>query len=174
MDNYINFVKQYPFISASIQFAILGTLGECIALWVKRKSLSIGWSFWTFIGKVLAWALLGIVVKLGFIGMKAFTLSIIAQGFMPEILKCGIGKAFLISLFTNIFFGPQMMLFHRIEDNIIEGKWNFNNIQKAWMTLIWFWIPAHTLTFSLPTHYQIGLAAIWGLVLGIILGTTKK
>jgi hypothetical protein len=174
MDFYIDFIKQNPFLSASIQFAILGTLGECISLWIKRKSLSTGWSFWTFTGKILAWAFLGIIIKLGFIGMKAFTVSIISLGFIPSFLTYGVGKAFLISLFTNLFFGPQMMVIHRIEDNIIEGKWSFTNIQKAWATLLWFWIPAHTFTFSLPSYYQIGLAAVWGLVLGIILGTTSK
>jgi hypothetical protein len=36
--------------------------------------------------------------------------------------------------------------------------------------MIWFWIPAHTITFSLPTDFQIGLAALWSVVLGVILG----
>ena len=68
----------------------------------------------------------------------------------------------------------ERLVFHRIEDNLIEGKKGFTGIHKAWWTLIWFWIPAHTVTFSLPVHYQIGLAAVWGLVLGIILGTTTN
>ncbi|MFW5782383.1 MAG: hypothetical protein ACOCWO_03715, partial [Candidatus Muiribacteriaceae bacterium] len=89
-------------------------------------------------------------------------------------LKTRVGMAFSISVFTNLFFGPQMMLFHRMEDNILERKWDFDGIKKAWSTLFWFWIPAHTLTFSLPTEFQIGLAAVWGLVLGIILGTAKN
>jgi hypothetical protein len=66
-----------------------------------------------------------------------------------------------------------MMAFHRLEDNIIARTWNWSGLQKAWWTLIWFWIPAHTITFSLPVEYQIGLAAIWSLVLGIIMGLTK-
>jgi hypothetical protein len=31
-------------------------------------------------------------------------------------------------------------------------------------------IPAHTITFSLPADYQIRLAALWSLALGLILG----
>jgi hypothetical protein len=38
------------------------------------------------------------------------------------------------------------------------------------MSLLWFWIPAHSVTFALPKPYQIGLAAIWSVALGIILG----
>jgi len=78
-----------------------------------------------------------------------------------------------VSLFTNLLFGPQMMAFHRVEDNLIMGESGFKGIQRAWWTLIWFWIPAHTVTFCLPTEYQIGLAAVWGMVLGLILGLTK-
>ncbi|MHB1482983.1 MAG: hypothetical protein ACYCXH_11775, partial [Bellilinea sp.] len=81
--------------------------------------------------------------------------------------------AFAVSLFTNILFGPQMMAFHRLEDNLILGKKGFAGITRAWWTLIWFWIPAHTITFALPADYQIGLAAVWSLVLGIILGSSK-
>ena len=44
----------------------------------------------------------------------------------------------------------------------------------AWRTLIWFWIPAHTLTFSLAVDYQVGLAALWSLALGLILGLRPK
>jgi hypothetical protein len=67
-----------------------------------------------------------------------------------------------------------MMLFHRVEDNLILRTNGYAGIQGAFKTLIWFWIPAHTITFCLPTPFQIGLAALWGLVLGVILGLTKK
>ncbi|MDO9695544.1 MAG: hypothetical protein Q7W56_12510, partial [Candidatus Latescibacteria bacterium] len=72
------------------------------------------------------------------------------------------------------FFGPQMMAFHRWEDNLILRRHGYAGITTAWWTLVWFWIPAHTVTFSLPADYQIGLAALWGLVLGVILGLSKK
>ena len=65
----------------------------------------------------------------------------------------------------------MMMLFHRWTDNMIEKKaMDWKSLQKAWLTLIWFWIPAHTLTFSLPSYLQVTLAALWAVALGIILG----
>lgn len=67
-----------------------------------------------------------------------------------------------------------MMFFHRLEDNFILRRSGFAGLTKAWWTLLWFWIPAHTLTFSLPRDYQIGLAALWSIVLGLIMGLTKK
>ena len=67
-----------------------------------------------------------------------------------------------------------MMAFHRLEDNLILRRKGFAGITTAWKTLLWFWIPAHTVTFSLPADYQIGLAALWSLALGVIMGLTKK
>ncbi len=106
--------------------------------------------------------------------MKGFTSALLEYNLLPSFLADGIGWAFAVSVLTNILFGPQMMFFHRLEDNLILREWNMAGITTAWWTLIWFWIPAHTVTFSLPTDYQIGLAAVWSLVLGLILGLSKK
>ena len=67
-----------------------------------------------------------------------------------------------------------MMAFHRLTDNLILRRSGFAGIQRAWWTLLWFWIPAHTLTFSLPLDYQVGLAAVWSVVLGIIMGLSAQ
>jgi hypothetical protein len=67
-----------------------------------------------------------------------------------------------------------MMLFHRLEDNLILRRRGFEGMMPAIWTLGWFWIPAHTLTFSLPVEYQVGLAALWSLVLGLILGLRAR
>jgi hypothetical protein len=106
--------------------------------------------------------------------MKGFTKALLEHNLLPQFMADGIGWAFAVSLLTNVFFGPQMMFFHRLEDNLILWEWNTKGMTRAWWTLIWFWIPAHTVTFSLPPDYQIGLAAVWSLVLGLILGLSKK
>jgi hypothetical protein len=36
-------------------------------------------------------------------------------------------------------------------------------------TLPCFWVPAHTITFMLPPHFQMVFAALLGVVLGVIL-----
>lgn len=174
MEAYINWVTQNPLLSAAIQFAVLGTLGEILSVSAVKKKLALPGNLFQTLGKVLAWALLGIIIKYGFAGMKGFTRTLIDHGMLPQLLSSGLGWAFAVSVLTNLFFGPQMMFFHRLEDNLILWKWNMAGIQKAWWTLIWFWIPAHTVTFALPKEYQIGLAALWGMALGVILGLSKK
>ena len=174
MQTYLNWVTQNPLLSAAIQFAILGTLGEIISYSIQKKKIAIPCSWWQLLFKGIAWAILGIVIKYGFAGMKGFTQALLDHQLLPAFLGYGLGWAFAVSVFTNVLFGPQMMAFHRLEDNLILGRRGFQGITTAWKTLIWFWIPAHTITFLLPADLQIGLAAIWSLVLGIIMGATKK
>ena len=162
-----------PLGSAAIQFAILGSLGEIISASFKSKKVALPCTIYQMAGKILAWALLGIIIKYGFIGMKGFTRTLIEHQLLPAFCSSGLGWSFSVSVLTNLFFGPQMMFFHRLEDNLILWEWNMSGITKAWWTLIWFWIPAHTITFALPVEFQIGLAALWGLILGIILGMSK-
>ncbi len=174
MNNYVWWVKAHPLASAALQFAVLGPLGELLAASCVRRRPAFSFSALQFALKTVAWGLLGVVIKYGFSGMKGFTHALVDNHFLPAFLAQGLGWAFALSVFTNLLFGPQMMAFHRIEDNLIMGQRGFQGIHRAWWTLLWFWIPAHTVTFCLPTEYQIGLAAVWGMVLGLILGLSRE
>lgn len=173
MQAYADWVGKNLLLSAAIQFGILGTLGEIISLYIRRVRIQSMGNPFQILLKVIAWAILGIVIKYGFTGMKGFTDTLIEKGFLFRMEHGTLGWAFFMSLFTNLFFGPQMMLFHRVEENAIMMKWSFSGIKNAWFTLLWFWIPAHTLTFMLPQDYQIGLAALWSVALGVIMGVTS-
>ncbi len=172
--SYTVWVSQNPFVSAFLQFMLLGFLGELLPHWIRKKSLYLPFTRTQSLGKLLAWGLLGLLVKLGFLMMKGAAGAIMAIGLLPAFFAAGIGQAFLISVVTNLFFGPQMMFFHRLEDNLILRERNWAGLEKAWWTLIWFWIPAHTVTFALPADLQIGLAALWSVVLGLIMGFSKR
>ncbi|MDP2360601.1 MAG: hypothetical protein Q8O14_07595 [bacterium] len=171
IDAYTAWVREFPYSSASLQFALLGTLGELIPWWLRSgKALPCTKS--QLLGKVVGWALMGLLIKFGFLMMKGAAAAVIEHGLLPAAFLQGLGWALLVSVLTNCFFGPQMMFFHRLCDNIILRQRHWTGLEKAWWTLIWFWIPAHTLTFLLPDDFQIGLAALWSVVLGVILGAT--
>lgn len=174
MDWYLQWVSQNRLLSAAVQFGLLGTLGEVISLMIRRQKLSALGNVWQVAGRVLAWALLGVVIKYGFVGMKAFVDGLIAHRLLPEAPHGSVLWAMMVSVLTNLLFGPQMMFFHRLEENLIMWRWDTSGLKKAWMTLLWFWIPAHTVTFSLPENYQIGLAALWSVALGIIMGLSAS
>lgn len=174
MDLYLSFLKNYPLLSSAVQVAILGMFGELLAIKIRTGK----WHFfelWQFVAKVLIWAFLGITFKYVFVGFHGFVDALVAgtkvHWFQGAAVEGSLLRAFSVSLFTNMLFGPMMMLFHRWTDNLIEKKsMDWSSLQKAWLTLIWFWLPAHTVTFSLPSHWQVTLAAIWAVALGIILG----
>ncbi len=172
MQTYITLVKTYPIIMAMIQFAILGTFGEIISKWIINKRIFLPFSFVILILKMLEWAILAVFIKYAFAGFHGFVDTLVAHGMLPELNK--FFKAFAISVATNLQFGLFLVLFHRILDNIVMREKNWKNIDKGFYSLIWFWIPAHTVTFMLPKIYQIGLAALWSVALGVILGFYNK
>jgi hypothetical protein len=123
---------------------------------------------------MLSWAILAIFIKYAFVGFGGFVKELVSDRLLPQAANYGIFNAFLRSSFTNIMFGPILVILHRVFDNWIERKQNFVGINNALFSLVWFWIPAHTITFSLPVYYQMGLAALWSLVLGLLLGIFNR
>ena len=168
MNWYINLVIAHPILTAMAQFAVLGTLGDIIAKCLITRRFFLPFDIKTTLLKMLEWALLAICIKYAFVGFNGFVDTLAAHGMLPELGK--IGRAFSISLTMNLQFGPFLVITHRLLDNAIARKSNWANIDKGMFSLIWFWIPAHTLTFILPKPFQIGLAALWSVVLGLILG----
>jgi len=98
--------------------------------------------------------------------------------------------AFSVSVTMNLIFAPVLMTFHKITDTHIadnHGKiagffkpikyreifnkldwdmqWNF--VFKK--TIPFFWIPAQTINFMLPSEYRVLMAALLGIALGVIL-----
>ncbi len=165
---YVAWVRQMPIVSAMIQFAILGTFGEIISRWLKAKKIHYPFSTWLTLWKMVVWAILAIGIKYAFKGFEGCVEYLELHSYLPQLST--FGKAFAISAFMNTSFGLTLMFGHRILDNVFEKKINWANIDKSCYSLLWFWIPAHTVTFMLPELYRIGLAALWSVVLGVILG----
>lgn len=169
MDWYITLVKAHPILMAMAQFAVLGTFGDIISKCVISKKVHLPFTIPVTIMKMIEWALLAICIKYAFVGFNGFVDALSAHNMLPTVLGKW-SRAFAISSTMNLQFGPFLVIAHRILDNAISRENNWDNIDKGMKSLIWFWIPAHTVTFVLPKPYQIGLAAIWSVVLGVILG----
>lgn len=169
---YMNWVKAYPILSAMVQFAILGTFGEVISSWVKRKSFRYPFSFGITLWKMLTWSLLAIGIKYAFKGYVGFVEYLEAHAMLPALST--FSKAFAISACMNLQFGLLLVLLHRLLDSVPEKTANWAGLSKSFYSLLWFWIPAHTVTFMLPEAWRIGLAAVWSLALGLILGLFNR
>jgi hypothetical protein len=172
MQWYIDIVTAHPIITAMVQFAILGTLGDMIASWIVKKKIFLPYTSVEILLKFAEWAFLAILIKYAFTGYKSFVEGLVNNGLLPELNN--FTNALSVSASMNLQFGVLLVLLHRLLDNLIARKSNWANIEKGFYSLIWFWLPAHTITFMLPKPYQIGLAALWSVVLGIILGFYNK
>jgi hypothetical protein len=172
MNSYVELVKAYPIYSAMIQFAVLGTFGDIISKWMQQGNVFMPYKVSILFLKMLEWAFLAITIKYAFVGFHGFVDSLVSHQLVPEL---GLfGTAFTVSVTMNLQFGLLLVILHRFLDNLIAQQNNWINIDKGMWSLIWFWIPAHTITFMLDKPYQIGLAAVWSVVLGLILGYYNK
>lgn len=176
MDWYLDWVKHNMLLSAFVQFAVLGTLGEILGTLAAKRKPSSNFVEWGL--KALVWGLLGICVKYAFKGFSGFVDALTGLGMLPAAFGKEGGapllRAFGLSFFMNAQFGPLLMFLHRSTDNLITKAKGYAGIEKSLWTLAWFWLPAHTITFSLPGDYQIGVAALLSVALGLIMGFTKR
>ena len=194
---YDGFNKAHYLIMAFLKFGILATYGEVLGLRIKTGKYNAP-NFGIF-PRAIVWGVFGIWIaammgifkagvpafldKMGLCGLQeAFS----SQAFSGYKLL----GAFGISVIMNATFAPVFMTLHKITDTHIgmnagslkslitpikftkiitslnwEVQWNF--VLKK--TIPFFWIPAHTITFILPSEYQVLFAALLGIALGLIL-----
>ncbi|MBN2874117.1 MAG: hypothetical protein JXM71_03390 [Spirochaetales bacterium] len=173
MEWYTLWVSENVLFSAFIQFAILGSAGEALGTIASKRKPSGTPLEW--LAKALAWGILGILIKYAFTGYKGFLAILVDHGFLPSALvDVTVLRALSLSLLANSMFGPLLMVLHRTSDNLIAHTKGYAGLEKSLATLAWFWVPAHTVTFALPPDYQVGLAALWSVALGLIMGFTKR
>lgn len=183
--------KSHPYIMGFIKVSILATMGELLALrivtneWKKTSGMLYRGIIWGFIGMTFV-----IVFDIFFGGVTGS----IAKHLLPGTSDSKLLTAFLTSAFMNLTFAPTFMAFHRVTDTFIdmgEGKlskifavklvdvvgkidWKGFISFVVCKTIPFFWIPAHTITFMLPTEYRVLMAAFLSIALGGILAFAKK
>ena len=195
-NGYMQINTNHPYIMAFIKFAILATFGEMLALRI-RSGVYYKSDFGIF-PKMIIWGFLGVWIAFA-MKVFAVGVPIIVEKTGADGLIAAMGTsfsawkllgAFCISVMMNTSFAPVFMTLHKITDthiqqhqgqlksliipikvkNIIstldwQRQWNF--VFKKTIPL--FWIPAHTLTFILPTDFQVLFAALLSIALGLIL-----
>ena len=184
---FVNFTTNYAYIAGFIKFAILATMGDLLAYRLVTSEWKIrnGFLFRAFI-----WGFLGVIIVLIFNIFGAGITAAMNGGFLP-FAGNSLAFAFFTSAIMNLSFAPSMMGFHRITDTyadlrFIQKKKNlkfkqvvekvdWNNFISfvVFITIPGFWIPAHTVTFLLPSEYRVLMAAFLSIALGGILSFAK-
>ena len=184
----------HPYIMGFVKFGLLATSGELIA--IKMASGKFAKPAY-LTARIIIWGIIGVwityMMKIFFLGSGAM----MAAGLLPggKLAANTIGykliRAFATAATMNLTFGPTFMAVHKCSDTYLalraqSGKgvklsevidavdWKRFVSFTIFKTVPVFWIPAHTLTFLLPSEYQVMLAALLSVALGIILNIKKK
>jgi len=188
--------RAHPYLLAFFKFAILATGGESLGLRLQKGRYNE--SGFGLFPRAVVWGILGIwiaaAMKLYAVGAPWFVEGLGIEGVVAAMLS-GVSwlkllGAFSISVWMNTTFAPVFMTCHKVTDaHILKNggmlkalvtpirfgallgelnwrvQWNF--VFKKTIPL--FWIPAHTVTFLLPSEWQVLFAAFLGVVLGVLL-----
>jgi hypothetical protein len=176
----------HPYLMGFAKIALLGTMGELLGARIVTGAWRLGGI--RIHQRVLVWGFLGIVFTVVFPLFSFGVEGLLSAGLVPGS-GSALAAAFWKSFFMNLIFAFPMMVFHRITDTLIErgelfSTWPLLTVWQSidWRSMLhvvgfaclWFWIPAHTLTFTLPAEFRVVSAALLAVVLGGILGFAKK
>lgn len=175
----------HPFAMGFVKFVFLATTGELIAARISKGCWFVPASI---CAKALVWGIIGVVLALLLKVYAAGTANIFTSGIFPCSNKIVI--AFATSTIMNLTFAPVMMISHKFSDTWLAlrnaGKetslaslidaidWKAFYSFVILKTIPFFWIPAHTITFSLPSEYQTVMAALLSIALGVFLSLKNK
>lgn len=184
---FIIFTDTHKLIGGFLKFSILATMGELLA----RRVDTGEWTFPNyFIARAVIWGLLGMVITMIFTVYATGVVKLQEIGILP-FEGVTIAFAFFAAALMNLTFGPTFMYVHKISDKYLEMRHEkakdltlANVVQHidtasfvtfvVGKTIPFFWIPAHTLTFLLPSEYRVLAAAMLSIALGLILTIANK
>ena len=186
---FIRLTENFSYLMGFMKFAILATMGELSALRLSK-------GIWTqpdgLIFKIVVWGFIGVLITFMFsFYSKGVTAMLHEMRNLPgNSFLSTVTPALLTSVIMNLTFGIVFMAMHRMSDTYIEMRFNhkkptMNELVQTinwdafikfvvFKTIPWFWIPAHTITFTLPSQYRVVVAAYLSIILGIILVYSKK
>jgi hypothetical protein len=184
----------HPYFMGFVKFALLATVGELIS--IKMATGNFAKPVYLF-ARIVIWGIIGVwityMMKIFFIGSGAMMSSGLLPGgkLATSSIVYKLIRAFATAATMNLTFGPTFMAVHKCSDTYLalkaeKGKgvnlsevvdnvdWKRFVSFTIFKTVPFFWIPAHTLTFMLPSEYQVMLAALLSVALGIILNLKKN
>lgn len=199
---YKGFNTAHGMVMSFLKFGILATLGEMLGSRISTGNYCPK-GFGVF-PRMIVWGILGMGINMAMIifskGTPLFLeyLGMDGASKMLDVAQFSWAKlvvAFSVSVAMNTIFAPVFMTLHKITDTHIA---KYNGTLKAFThplqigdimadlnwrvqwgfvfkkTIPFFWYPAHTITFMLPSELRVLFAAILGVVLGVLLAVAAK
>ena len=189
---FTHLTTAYPYLMGFIKTMILASMGEML---VKRIQTGYYTKDSGLYMKAFVWGLLGMVFVFVFPLFDGGIRAITEQTLLSQTPFLNtLWYALIISTTMNVIFAPTFMIIHRITDtyiNIAKGSLkrifttpfddvldhiDFKFFYKfiVLKTIPLFWIPAHTITFILPSTYRVLIASYLSIALGILMSIKKS
>jgi hypothetical protein len=182
----------HPYLTGFVKFGILASLGELLAI----RIIADGWAFPPgMVYRTFVWGCIGFCVVATFAVFSDGVTADLRSGLLPGgQWGSSLIRAIWTSAILNLTFGPVLMCGHRIVDTYLDladgrllklpsvrleeviSKIDWHNLIEVVCIkmLVFFWIPAHTITFLLPPEYRTLCAASLCFALGVILAFFKR
>lgn len=184
---FMAYTSAHPYIGGFIKFSILASMGDFLGIRVTRGDYYIPKGI---ILRGLIWGIIGMMVALVFPFFMSGTAMVQQSGMLP-FAGSTLAQAFFGSAIMNLTFGPMMMAFHKFTDQYVDALYEKKGkitlsalvdrvdwhtlVEFSWVkTCIFFWIPAHTIVFLLPSEYRVLVSAFLSIALGFLLAIAKK
>ncbi len=183
---FMAYTGAHPYIGGFIKFTVLATMGDLMGIRLVRGDYFIPDGL---IYRAVVWGIIGMMATLMFSLFMGGASAAQASGLLP-FGGVNIAQAFFGSAIMNLTFGPMMMFFHKIMDLLIDTKYENKEVslsclvdkidwhslvEFSWAkTCIFFWIPAHTVVFMLPSEYRVLVSAFLSIALGLLLAFAKR
>lgn len=186
LQGFIALTKAHPYLMGFLKFGLLATWGEAL------KSRMKGGPWWldSMTVRAVVWGAFGIWITAAIAATSVAVPGLMEKGLWFQV--DGILLALSKSIWINILFGYAffMMLTHEYLNRCIDRGTILNarvfaqsmtdhQSTHIWFrfipkTIVFFWVPAHTITFSLPAEWQVVFAAGLSIVLGFLLNIVKR
>ncbi|MBN2337927.1 MAG: hypothetical protein JXP48_05230 [Acidobacteria bacterium] len=176
----------HPYLMGFGKFVLLGTMGELLGGRIATGRWRLGG---IRLGqRALVWGAIGVMLALVIPLFSTGVDALLGRGMLPGA-GLALAPALWKSVLMNLLFGFEMMVFHRFTDTLVSRGRLFsawpavevfrsidwrNMLRVVGLAVLWFWIPAHTVTFLLPEIYRVAAAALLGIALGLIMGFASK
>jgi hypothetical protein len=179
----------HPYAMGFAKFALLATMGDLLSIrlacgrWARPRGMLV---------KAAVWGLLGMSIVVMFVVFASGVAGAAEAGLLPagQGAPGRLLRAFLASAAMNLTFAPAFMAAHRLSDTYIDMRaagatptldqlleaidWRGFFRRVVLITIPAFWIPAHTITFLLPSDFRVVVAALLSVALGVILSSTRR
>lgn len=179
-ERFADLTRAHPLAMGFLKFALLATFGEHL-----KRRMSAGVHVFeppaVLLARAAGWGLFGVWITAAFPVFSAGVEALARDGLWPA--GPPLWLAFSKSLWINLLggYGYVMMLSHEwLNACIREARpvglpafaatldravW-FGSVPR---TIVLFWLPAHTVTFSLPGEWRILAAASLSVALGFLI-----